>query len=104
MSKSTRNCVLIQDTDMELCPEDIPDLILAMHKLNVRFINGSRYLPDVLRTQAAFKRYFANRLFTIFTSMLIDVHLKDIACGYKLISNELFEKLKLNESRFGFEA
>jgi hypothetical protein len=27
-----------------------------------------------------------------------------MACGYKLISKELFDKLNLNENRFGFEA
>lgn len=104
VKKSTGNYILIQDADMELSPTDIPSLLQAMQQLDVPFINGSRYLPGVLRTQAAFKRYFANKLFTLITSMLIDVHLTDMACGYKLISKELFEKLNLNEDRFGFEA
>jgi len=98
------NFVLIQDADMELSPQDIPVMIETADTLNVPFVNGSRYLPGVIRTQAAFKRYFANKLFTLFTSMLIDVHLTDMACGYKLISKELFDKLNLNENRFGFEA
>jgi glycosyltransferase involved in cell wall biosynthesis len=101
---SAGDCILIQDADMELSPVDIPSLVSAMHELKVPFVNGSRYLPGVLRTQAAFKRYFANKFFTMITSMLIDVHLTDMACGYKLISRELFEKLNLRENRFGFEA
>lgn len=96
--------VLIQDADMELSPKDIPVMIEAAYNLNIPFVNGSRYLPGVIRTQAAFKRYFANKLFTLITSMLINVHLTDMACGYKLISKELFDKLNLNENRFGFEA
>lgn len=96
--------VLIQDADMELSPKDIPSLIQTANDLNIPFVNGSRYLPGVIRTQAAFKRYFANKLFTLFTSLLINVHLTDMACGYKLISKELFDKLNLNENRFGFEA
>jgi len=96
--------VLIQDADMELSPKDIPTLIQTAHDLNIPFVNGSRYLPGVIRTQAAFKRYFANKVFTLFTSLLINVHLTDMACGYKLISKELFDKLNLNENRFGFEA
>ncbi len=101
---ATGDYVLIQDADMELSPKDIPVMIEAAKNLNIPFVNGSRYLPGVIRTQAAFKRYFANKLFTLITSMLINVHLTDMACGYKLISKELFDKLNLNENRFGFEA
>lgn len=104
VAKSKYEHILIQDADLELNPVDIPNLVTAMHRLNVPFVNGSRYLPGVLRTQAAFKRYFANKLFTIITSILIDVHLTDMACGYKLITRELFDKLTLRENRFGFEA
>ncbi|MGB0881407.1 MAG: glycosyltransferase family 2 protein [Vicingaceae bacterium] len=101
---ATGDYVLIQDADMELSPKDIPVMIEAANNLKIPFVNGSRYLPGVIRTQAAFKRYFANKLFTLITSMLINVHLTDMACGYKLISKELFDKLNLNENRFGFEA
>ncbi len=104
VSKSTGSVILIQDADLELTPHDIPSLIIAMHELKVPFVNGSRYLPGVLRTQASFKRYFANKIFTLITSIFIDVHLTDMACGFKLVSKELFEKLQLRENRFGFEA
>lgn len=104
VSKASGDAILIQDADMELSPQDIPSMLTAMYKLNVPFINGSRYLPGVLRTQASFKRYFFNKFFTLLTSVLIDIHLTDMACGYKLVSRELFGKLKLRENRFGFEA
>ena len=104
VAMSRGDVILFQDADMELSPKDIPNLLEAMHYLKIPFINGSRYLPGVLRTQAAFKRYFANKFFTLLTSILIDVHLTDMACGYKLITKELFEKLNLRENRFGFEA
>lgn len=104
VKKSEGDTILIQDADMELTPQDIPSLLRAMYELKVPFINGSRYLPGVLRTQASFKRYFGNKLFTLITSVIIDVHLTDMACGYKLVSKELFERLNLKENRFGFEA
>jgi glycosyltransferase involved in cell wall biosynthesis len=103
-SKAEGDVILIQDADMELSPVDIPVMLQAMHDLDVPFVNGSRYLPGVLRTQAAFKRYFANKVFTTLTSILINVHLTDMACGYKLISKKLFDDLHLRENRFGFEA
>lgn len=95
---------LIQDADLELSPADIPSMLNAMHELNVQFINGSRYLPGVNRPLASYKRYLANKFFTFITSLLVDVHLTDMACGYKLIHRDLYERIQLKEERFGFEA
>lgn len=96
--------ILFQDADLELDPRDIPSMVLAMDELKVPFVNGSRYLPGVLRTQASFKRYMANRAMTALTSWFIDVHLTDMACGYKLMTKDLFQGLRMKEDRFGFEA
>jgi len=67
-------------------------------------VNGSRYMPGVLRPLASYRRYLANRLFTFFVSVLIDVKLTDMACGHKLIHRNLLNQITLKENRFGFEA
>lgn len=95
---------LIQDGDLELSPADIPSMIEAMVELNVEFINGSRYLPGVPRPLASYKRYLGNKIFTNLTSVLINVKLTDMACGYKLIHRRLYQEINLKENRFGFEA
>lgn len=95
---------LIQDADLELLPSDIPSMLHAMRLLGVEFVNGSRYLPGVLRPISSYKRYMINRLFTFFTSVLLDVKLTDMACGYKLFHRNLVSKIQLRENRFGFEA
>ncbi len=95
---------LIQDADLELSPEDIPSMIVEMNRLGVEFINGSRYMSGISRPLSSYKRYLANRFFTFLTSILINVKLSDMACGYKLIQRSLAEKLNLHENRFGFEA
>lgn len=95
---------LVQDADLELSPSDIPAMINAMKDLNVEFINGSRYLPGIARPLASFKRYMGNKFFTNLTSILINVKLTDMACGYKLIHKNLYEKIDIKENRFGFEA
>ncbi len=94
----------VQDADLELSPSDIPAMVRAMKDLKVEFINGSRYLPGIARPLASYKRYWGNKLFTNLTSVLINVHLTDMACGYKLIHRNLYEKININENRFGFEA
>ncbi len=95
---------LIQDADLELSPEDIPRMLNAMHILGVEFVNGSRYLPGIDRPLSSYKRYLFNRFFTFLTSLLINVKLTDMACGYKLFHRNLLNKLTLHENRFGFEA
>ncbi len=102
--KASGDVLLIQDSDLELTPRDIPSMLIAKKELDVPFINGSRYMPVVIRPQSSFKRYFFNKLFTLIASIFIDVHITDVACGYKLFDKSLFEKLNLKENRFGFEA
>jgi len=94
---------LIQDADLELSPDDIPALLSAMYDLDIMLVNGSRYLPGPIRPAFAYSRYYFNKLFTWFTSVLLNVKLTDMACGYKLIKRELLEQINLKEKRFGFE-
>lgn len=103
-NQASGDVFFIQDADLELSPSDIPAMISAMKDLKVEFINGSRYLPGIVRPLASYKRYWGNRLFTNLTSVLIDVKLTDMACGYKLIHRNLYNKITINENRFGFEA
>lgn len=95
---------LIQDADLELLPSDIPSMLHAMIDLQIEFINGSRYLPGITRPISSYRRYLANKFFTYLTSVLINVRLTDMACGYKLITRNLYEQINLKENRFGFEA
>jgi glycosyltransferase involved in cell wall biosynthesis len=104
INSGTGDLIFIQDADLELYPHDIPGMLLVMKSLNVEFVNGSRYLPGIPRPLSSYRRYLANRFFTWLTSIFINVKLTDMACGYKLFSRELYNKLHLNENRFGFEA
>lgn len=104
INKAKGDVFLIQDADLELDPEDIPRMLDTMNRLNVEFVNGSRYLPGVDRPLSSYKRYIGNKFFTFLTSVLINVKLTDIACGYKLIHRNLYNQLKLRENRFGFES
>ena len=104
IEKSSGDVILIQDADLELSPSDIPSMLNAMHDLKVEFVNGSRYLHGVVRPLASYRRYIVNRLFTFLTSVLINVRLTDMACGYKLFTRSLYNRIHLRENRFGFEA
>jgi len=104
IEKSSGDVILIQDADLELSPSDIPAMLNAMNELNIEFVNGSRYLHGVVRPLASYRRYLVNKFFTFLTSVLINVRLTDMACGYKLFTRSLYNKINLRENRFGFEA
>jgi glycosyltransferase involved in cell wall biosynthesis len=104
IENSSGNVFLMQDADLELYPEDIPSLLEAMKRLDVDFVNGSRYMQGIIRPLFSYKRYLVNRFFTFLTSIIINVKITDMACGYKLFRRDLYEKLKLHENGFGFEA
>lgn len=101
---SRGDLIFIQDADSELSPGDIPRMIDAMLELKIEFVNGSRYLPGIVRPVISYKRYFANRFFTFLVSFLSNAKLTDIACGHKLIHRKLLEKIPIRSKRFGFEA
>jgi len=95
---------LFQDADLELDPKDIPRMLDVMRNLNVEFVNGSRYMDGIYRPLSSYWRYVANKIFTILTSIIINVKITDMACGYKLIHRNLLEQIELKEKRFGIEA
>lgn len=104
IEKSTGDLIIIQDADFELIPDDLPFMIKTMFDLNVEFINGSRYMTGIIRPLYSYRRYFFNKMFTKFASILINVRLTDLACGYKLFSRNIYNQVILKENRFGFEA
>ncbi|HEY9123956.1 MAG TPA: glycosyltransferase family 2 protein [Bacteroidales bacterium] len=104
IANCTGDLVVFQDADLELSPEDIPVMIDTMIKLDVDFVNGSRYLSGVPRPLSSFWRYIGNKIFTLLTAMIINVKISDMACGYKLVKKDLLDKLNLKENRFGIEA
>ena len=104
IENSKGDTILVRDADLELSVNDIPYMIQAMDDLNVEFINGSRYMAGINRPLVSYRRYLANRFFTFLTSVLINVKLTDMACGYKLFKRSLYDQIKLKENRFGFEA
>jgi glycosyltransferase involved in cell wall biosynthesis len=104
ISQSTGDLITIQDADLELIPDDIPRMIKTMLNLKIDFINGSRYMTGIIRPLYSYRRYFVNKIFTKFASILINVRLTDLACGYKLFTRNVYNQIILKENRFGFEA
>jgi len=96
--------VAFQDSDAELDPFDLPELVKQMIIHDVEFANGSRYLPGLIRQTYAYKRYMLNKIFSNLVSFLLNVRITDLACGHKVISKNLLSQFEITEERFGVEA
>ncbi len=103
VKNSNGDVYLVQDADLELSPADIPQILATMQKLKIDFVNGSRYLPGIARPLASYRRYLANKFFSVLISVLLNVRITDMACGYKLFTKKIYNKLNLQEMGFGFE-
>jgi len=95
--------IIIQDADLELDPADIPALLSRMHGQNLDLVSGTRFADRKKHPGHAMAAVVLNRLLSSFAARMTGRRITDLTCGYKLITKELFQKLKLRESGFGFE-
>ena len=94
------NSVVIQDADMELCPNDILQLIEPLRDENVEVVYGSRFLKG--RGNANLHNYIANRMLAIYTNLLYGCRITDESTGYKAFSSNLIKELNLTCEGFEF--
>lgn len=92
--------VVIQDADMELCPNDILLLVEQFKKKNVEVVYGSRFLKG--RGNANLHNYVANKILANYTNLLFGCRITDESTGYKAFSSELIKKLNLTCEGFEF--
>ncbi len=92
--------VLIQDGDLELCPEEYPQLLEPIRTGRSRVVYGSRFRHG--RGRATWRNYLANRLITCWTNLLYGSSLTDVSTGYKLFPRRLVDQLDLRCERFEF--
>lgn len=95
---------LICDADMELEISEIPALLNVMHTLKVELVNGTRFLHAANTRTGSLTVYYANRLLSMLTSLLVGVRISDVTCGYKLFTSNIYHSVQLTEKGFGFEA
>lgn len=93
--------VILQDGDLEYDPDDYKKLLEPLIKGEAKVVFGSRWLGK--RNQWTF-HYFGNRLITLFSNIINQRWINDMASCYKAIPADIFKSLKLKSNGFGLEA
>ena len=96
--------LIVQDSDLELVPEEIVKLAIFLKNEKLDMVNGSRFLEKRRHKGNTNMRNFANSLFSNIASIINLKTITDLTCGYKLFTRKLYENIKLRENRFGIEA
>lgn len=94
---------LIQDADLEYDPKDYEKLLKPLLDERADVVFGSRFIGGDERRILTFWHSMANKILTLFSNMLTDMHLTDMETCYKCFRSDFLKDICLVSDRFGFE-
>jgi glycosyltransferase involved in cell wall biosynthesis len=97
----TGDIIIIQDADLEYCPEDYPVLISPIINGYADVVFGTRFIGP--HRVFMVWHYFANKLLTFLTNILYNTMLTDMEVGYKAFRRSVFDEITIRSNGFDFE-
>jgi glycosyltransferase involved in cell wall biosynthesis len=101
LAHATGDVIVIQDADLEYCPDDYPAMLKPFSDRRIDAVYGSRFRGSGNSFLLLSK--LANYFLTFFTNALFGGRITDMETCYKLIRRPLFQSLDITADRFEIE-
>ncbi|NEQ98920.1 MAG: glycosyltransferase [Cyanothece sp. SIO2G6] len=99
--QASGDILIILDSDLTVCPEDLPSFFDAVASGKCEMANGCRLIYPVSKEAMPWLNRMANRFFAWLLSYLLNTKIKDSLCGTKVISKDNYQKIVENRAYFG---
>ena len=93
--------LMILDADLTMPPEDLPKFYQAIVSGKGEFINGSRLVYPMEGQAMRFLNFWANRVFALLFTWLLNQRYTDTLCGTKALKKSFYRKIEANRAYFG---
>ena len=95
--------VVIHDADLEYFPEDIIVMFDLAKQNQKSLILGSRFIGSKKRENIYLRTFIANKVMSLFFSLVNFYKISDVATCYKLMPADFFKSIQLKENGFSIE-
>lgn len=93
--------IVLFDADLEMLPEDIPQVINPIEKRIADVVYGNRFAASGYRYLDTAAHRNGNRIMTMLNSIFTNRDWGDEACGFRAFSRKVADELVLKENGFG---
>jgi glycosyltransferase involved in cell wall biosynthesis len=100
---ATGEFAVVQDSDLEYNPQELPHVLRPLFQGYADAVFGSRFLVAGERRVLYFWHSLANHLLTLICNAMADLNLSDMETGYKAFRLSLVRSIPLRSNRFGIE-
>jgi len=95
--------VVVHDADLEYFPSDIIEMFNSSKEYPESLILGSRFIGNKERKNVYFRTFIANKVMSLFFSLINFYNTTDVATCYKLMPASFFKNIDLVEKGFSIE-
>lgn len=90
--KSDADILVFMDIDLSVNLENIPKLLEPVLEKSRDIVISSRLLRGATTNRSSFREY-NSRLYNFFSRFLLNHHFRDLQCGFKVCTKEVFQKV-----------